>query len=240
MNHDMQLYYNYTTSPLGNIFYKTLWRQLEYVKGKTILDFGSGFAFTSNFLAKNNTVTALEINQTMIAQSANHTPRNNYTQLCGDISAVCAMPGETFDFITCHLVLEFVENPESILSELMRVLKKGGTLSIVKHNKTGRIIQAAVQEHNIADAHNLLDGGFSYSSAFGNIKYYTADDLLRLTNHTLTTEKTYGIRALASLHSANAQNSEGWFDEMFALEHRLLELPEFINIAYFHHILLKK
>ncbi len=237
MNDDMKLYYDYTVSPLGRLFYKTICKQLEHIKGKKILDFGSGFGFSANFLAKSNEVVAIEPDASMIAVRASD---NAYTQICGDLSQLANFSDESFDVVLCHLVFEFVDNPQKILNTLLRVLKKGGLLSIVRHNKNGRIIQAIVQECNLEDAHALLDGGYSYSSAFGDIKYYTNNDLLDWLNVDMQVENIFGARALASLHSLELQNQENWLEKMFALEWRLLADSDFIKIAYFNHLILSK
>ncbi len=237
MTNDMKLYYDYTISPLGKLFYKTVFHQLKDIKNKNILDFGSGFGFTSNFLAENNTVTALEVNESMIKHSENS---NNYTLILGDLSNLKEIKSNSFDFISCHLVLEFVENPKEILNELSRLLKPNGTLSIIKHNKNGRIIQAIVQDFDLQDAKKLLNGGFSYSSAFGDIKYYENKELLNLLDNDFKITDIYGVRALASLHSEDIKNSDNWLNEMFEIELELLNNQDFINTAYFNHILLQK
>ncbi len=237
MNNDMKLYYDYTISPLGKLFYKTVWSQLETIKDKKILDFGSGFAFTTNFLAKNNQVTALEMDESMIE---NCEKTQKFTQIHGNLSALEKFSDESFDVIICHLVLEFTENPKLILDELSRLLKKNGILSIVRHNRNGRIIQSIVQDYDLDDANNLLNNGFSFSSAFGDIKYYENDDLLNLTNNNYTVDSLYGIRVLASLHNIQIQNSENWLSKMFETEQKLVSNPDFIKIAYFNHIILRK
>ena len=237
MNQDMKLYYDYTVSPLGNLFYKTLWHQLKDIEDKKVLDFGSGFAFTTNFLAQHNDVTAIELDKSMIDNRVHHT---DYTQLHGDLNQVKHFADETFDVIICHLVLEFVDNPQLILNELNRVLKKGGTLSIVRHNKNGRIVQAIVQDNDLDDAKQLLEGGYSYSSAFGDIKYYTTNDLLALLPNQFKVDKIYGIRSLASLHSSTIQSTDSWTENMLEIEQLLMTNQDFINIAYFNHILLIK
>ncbi len=237
MNPDMQLYYDYTISPLGQVFYKTVWHQLQDLTDQKVLDFGSGFGFTANFLAQHNDVTALERDPSMIAAASATTA---YTQLQGDVTTLHAFADNTFDVILCHLVLEFVDDPKEILAPLLRLLKPNGILSVVKHHKNGRIIQAVVQDYDLSDAFTLLDGGHSFSSAFGSIKYYTPDDLLCWADHTLTVEATYGVRSLASLQSAEIRANPNWVEEMFLMESRLLQQTAFVDIAYFNHLILRK
>ncbi len=236
MDENMQAYYDYTVSPLGQVFYKTVWRQLEHIKGKKVLDFGSGFGFTADCLAKNNDVTAIETEQIMLDAAIKP---SQFKQIHGDLNTVKTFPNGSFDVIICHLVFEFVDNAEEILQELMRVLKNNGTLSIIRHNRAGRIIQATVQDCDLTQAHKLLNGGYSFSSAFGNIKYYEDNDLLNWANQSLSIDAVYGVRALASLHDAKTQSQINWIDDMTALEWELLKNPHFIDIAYFKHLFLK-
>ncbi len=233
----MKLYYEYTISPLGKLFYQTVWKQLGNIQNKKILDFGSGFGFTSNYLANNNYVTAIEPDPSMIEVAEK---KYKYKQIQGGLSELKAIKDETFDMVICHLVLEFVLDQNQIISELLRVLKNDGILSIVRHNRAGRIVQAIVQDYDMTEVTNLLKGEPSYSSAFGDIKYYRNEDLLKWANNKAFFTEVYGVRAIASLHDAQIQKSEDWLDNMLWVESVLLERDEFIKIAYFNHLFIKK
>ncbi len=238
MNDGMKLYYDYTLSPLGKLFYRTVWKQLEDVKGKKVLDFGSGFAYTTNFLAENNEVTALELDADIIKAAEK---QHEYTQIHGDVSWLKNVADETFDVVICHLVFEFVKTDERkiIIAELMRVLKKDGFISLIQHNRAGRVVQAVVQEYNLEDAENILNGGYSFSSAFGDIRYYSHEDLLQWTDDKMYISKVDGVRTLASLHNVDVCSLENWVDDMFKMEWQLLQHKAFVDIAYFHHLILK-
>ncbi len=237
MNEGMKLYYDYTVSPLGRLFYRTVFKQLGDLHDKSILDFGSGFGFTSDFLAKRNTVTSIEKDAVMIDFTVS---ANGFTQIHGDLESIKKMADACFDVVICHLVLEFVENPTEILTELIRVLKKGGIVSIVRHNKNGRVIQAIVQDYDLSDAKNLLCGGYSHSSAFGDIKYYTDEDLMVWTAGALELNKVFGVRTLASLHDNHVQTKDDWLSDMLEIESTLCEHPDYMKIAYFNHLILVK
>ncbi len=237
MDYNMQQYYDYTVSPLGKLFYKTVWKHLEYIKNKKVLDFGSGFGFTAQQMAQANVVTALETDASMIAAGEKWP---NFEQIHGDLESLKNMPDASFDVVLCHLVFEFVENAPEILHELLRVLKKGGTLSVVRHNKPGRIIQVVLQDYDVAEVQRLLQGGYAYSGAFGDIKYYDTEELLQWSQQSLSLEAVHGVRSLASLHTEQMREQEGWLENMFTIEWELLKNPIFVQIAYFNHLILTK
>ncbi len=237
MTEDMRLYYNYTISPLGRLYYQTVWRQLGELENKKILDFGSGFGFNSNRFAEKNDVTSVEYYQEMIDASEKKHP---FKQLKGDVSVLKNFEVETFDVIILHLVLEFVEQPKDILSGLIPLLKSDGFISIVRHNRAGRVIQSTVQDYDIEETKRLLNGAPSFSSTFGDIKYYENDALLELCEHTLKIDKIHGVRAIASLCSNEQVADKDWLTDMLSIEWELLKNPSFVDIAYFKHLILSR
>ncbi len=237
MNADMRDYYDYTVAPIGKLFYATVHSQLGALAGLKILDFGSGFAFTTDYLAKDNDVTAIEPDESMI-EAARKT--NKYNLVNGSIDELKKLPERSFDVIICHLVLEYMQQREELMSEFCRVLKPEGFVSVVRHNKPGRIIQAVVQDYDLADAKRLLNGENSASPAFGEIADYENEDLETWSQNGLKIKKVHGVRSLASLHDSELQNSEGWLENMMRMEQELLQHKVYIDIAYFNHVILVK
>ena len=166
LNEELQNFRDNMKQPWGRLYYKLIWSQLaDFADSDTarrvptkILDFGSGFGTTSNYLAKNNEVIAVEPNVDMTEERERE---NNYTQLNGKIEKLKDFSDGYFDVVTCHNVLEFVPERAEYVKEFSRVLKSGGIMSIVKHNKTGRIMFRVIFENNIDEAIKLLDGGDS-------------------------------------------------------------------------------
>ena len=153
-----------------------IWTQLGPVKNKRILDFGSGDGFTADHYAADNVVIAVEPDETMLEKRFSTHP---YQQICGDVSALAALESGSFDLILCHNVLEYAPEREHILREFSRLLKEDGLLSIIKHNRAGRVMQMAVLLNNFGHAHALLDGENGSAAQFGTISYYEDGDLCR-------------------------------------------------------------
>ena len=226
--------------PWGVLYYKLVWAQLADfagIKNLKILDFGSGFGTTANYLAKNNEVYAVEPNADMLEERERE---NNYTQINGKVGNLKDFADGYFDVVVCHNVLEFApEERAEIIKELSRILKSGGGLSIVKHNRHGKIIFKVVFENNTEEAINLLDG-VETSNNFGRISYYNPEDLVKWGDN-LKIEKLLGTRILGMLQQNNDIKYEPeWHDKMFELEMKICDLEPYKSMAFCHHVLLRK
>ncbi len=219
------------------LFKRIVWSQLAGTEGKTVLDFGSGEGITADHFAENNNVTAVEPWEDMLKDSWHN---NDYTQIVGDVTSLAQFPDNSFDVVICHNVLEYVDDKCEILKELTRVLKPEGFLSIAKHNRNGRVMQMAVLLDDLDKANDLLDGKNSAASKFGEIRYYEDDDITKWIPG-LRIEKVYGIRTFWDLQQNQDKHpDEEWQHKMMDLELRVSEMPAFREIAFFHHLILKK
>ena len=219
------------------LFKKIVWKQLGNIEGKKILDFGSGEGITANHFAKKNNVTAIEPSEEMLT---NAWKDYEYTQIVGDVNALDTFNDDTFDVIICHNVLEYIDDKEAVVKALARVLKKDGILSIAKHNRAGRVMQMAVLLDEFEKANALLDGENSTASKFGTIRYYEDEDILKW-EPGLKIIEVFGIRTFWDLQQNQEKHgNEEWQDKMMQLEMRVARISEYRDIAFFHHILLKK
>ena len=216
---------------------KIVWAQLGDICGKSILDFGSGEGVTANHFAENNKVVAIEPSEDMLV---NRWADFEYKQIQGDVTKLLDFEDNTFDMIICHNVLEYIEDKKHVLDELHRVLKHQGVLSIVKHNRAGRVMQMAVLLDELEKANELLDGKNSTASKFGAIRYYE-DEMISEWSPGLTITDCFGIRTFWDLQqNQEKHNSEEWQSRMMQLEMRVSQMDEYRKIAFFHHLLVSK
>ena len=214
-----------------------IWQQLGDIKGKTILDYGSGQGITANYLARNNNVIAIEPSEKMLENTVCDHP---YKQLIGSYEILKIIESESTDIIICHNVLEYADERESIISEFCRILKPNGTLSVVKHNRYGRVMQMAVLLNQFETAHSILDGKNSSASQFGEIRYYDDNDIPAWGSG-LCLKERYGLRTFWDLQqNQEIQTDEEWQTNMIEIEKRVSKIPEFYNIAFFHHLIFSK
>lgn len=216
---------------------KILWAQLGDIRDQYILDFGSGEGVTANHFAEHNSVVAIEPSEEMLADRWEDF---QYRQIHGDVASLSVFEDNTFDVIFCHNVLEYIDDKESVVKELHRLLKPGGILSIVKHNRAGRVMQMAVLLDDMEKANQLLDGENSTASKYGAIRYYEDEMILKWAAG-LTCRDCFGIRTFWDLQqNQEKHSSEEWQDKMMQLEMRVSKVDEYRKIAFFHHLLFVK
>ncbi|MFG6395213.1 MAG: class I SAM-dependent methyltransferase [Lachnospiraceae bacterium] len=236
MKSNIQNYWNTINMPWGRLFYKLVWNHLDY-KDKNILDFGSGFGITADFLAGNNNVTAIEHNKDMLSYRVCN---NNYKQVIGSVEELKKLPDNCFDVVICHNVLEYIEDRHEVFAEFHRLLKNNGELSIVKHNKPGKVMQKAVFENNISTAIELLNNKDAVSANFGIIKEYSDNDLDNYIKNKFITRNKYGVRIFFALQKNEFKEEADWLKNMFEIETMAEQIPVFRDIAFFHHIILER
>jgi len=108
----------------------------RFVAGKRVLDLGSGEGYGSVILADfAESVLGVDVDEAAI----NHAMDSYRAQ--SRVSFLHVAPGrlpfndEEFDVVTCFEVIEHLSNPEELLPEIARVLKKSGSLVISTPNR---------------------------------------------------------------------------------------------------------
>lgn len=216
---------------------RIVWKQLGDIRDKKILDFGSGIGVTANHLAEHNDVTAIEPDE---ESAAIRWTDNRYTQISRTTEKLRTFDDETFDMIICHNVLEYAEDREDIVKEFARLLKSNGKISIVKHNRAGRVMQMVVLLNNFEHAHSLLDGNDGMSSKYGAIRYYEDADIEKWCPD-LAITKTLGMRTFWDMQqNQDIHKDADWQDKMTEIEMRVSDMDGYKDVAFFHHLIIEK
>lgn len=240
MSQNIQDYYQQATeTPWGRLFYELVFHQLSIPPTSNVLDFGSGFGITASHYGNDTQLTAIEPNQDMLKLRMT----GNYQQLTGGETLLKQLPEESFDWIICHNVLEYTHHQEELLSSLLSLLKPGGRLSLVKHHLSGGVIQQAVLMDQPQEALAFLSHtDRSKESYFGVIHFYEEKQLANwcLSNKAKIVER-FGIRSLFGLsQNHDIKHSPKWYQGMLALEKAIAQKEPFLEMAFYHHIIIEK
>ena len=232
---NIQAYLENLQQPWGQLYYDILFEQLQDIKGKRVLDFGSGFGLVANHLAKENQVLAVEPNEEMVAL---RTQDYSYQQLVGSLDQLASLEDASFDVILCHNVLEYVENRKAVLKEFTRLLKPGGMLSIVKHNEVGRVLQTVVFENDTRKALALLAGQDLETHSMGLAQAYNLD--AAFVDLGLEVQNYQGIRVFYGLQDNLFKGQDGWRESMLQMELAVCQDSPYRDMAFFQHYSLKR
>ena len=216
---------------------RILWTQIGRFQNKWILDFGSGIGVTANHYAAENNVVAVEPSEESVLQRWDE---HSYRQIVGSTDVLRAMEDASFDVIFCHNVLEYVPDREVVLREFHRLLKPNGIISLVKHNRPGRVMQMVVLLNEFEKAGALLNGEDGGASAYGTIHYYEDGDITKWCSG-LQIKETHGIRTFWDLQqNQECHKDHAWQEKMIEAELRVSQIPPYRDIAFFHHLILVK
>ena len=223
--------------PWDTLMKRMVWQQIGDIDNKVILDFGSGIGITANHFAEKNTVIAIEPSEASVNE---RWQEFSYEQLLGTTDKLKELPSESFDVIICHNVLEYALDREDILAEFNRLLKPEGYISLVKHNRPGRVMQMVVLLNDFDHANVLLDGKDGASGQYGVIHYYEDADVEKWCPN-LKVNKTLGMRTFWDLQqNQECHKDPTWQEKILQMEHRVENIEEFMQIAFFHHLIIKK
>ena len=224
--------------PGGRMFYDLLYRQLIIPDDKKarILDFGAGFCLTAGHYAERHEVIALEPDEEMRSLRV----EGAYILIPQGLEYLRTIEDSSVDVVICHNVLEYTNDREEILTQLVRVLREDGILSVIKHNLPGRVLGSAVLGDNPGAALDLLDH-VAEDSMFGSRDVYSNEYLMECISDRAALEAVYGIRTFFGLSSNNEiKFTDEWYRSMLELETRVSNIDEFRRIAFFNHLIFRK
>lgn len=131
-----ETYDEWCSTPLGSFvdeLEKQIMKEVAQPKqGEKVLDLGCGTGIYSLWLSEQGVnVTGIDISSEMLKKAKSKAEDKNQIIefIKGDIHSL-PFPVNTFDLIISNIVLEFVDSPEKVISEGLRVLKPGGRMVI--------------------------------------------------------------------------------------------------------------
>ncbi len=108
---------------------------LVFVKGKVVADIGCGARQGPFILAeKAKKVFAVDISQEAVLFAGKHWPKNNIYYSVANATAL-AFNSDFFDIVVSFEVIEHIKDYKRYLTEISRILKKGGIVFISTPNR---------------------------------------------------------------------------------------------------------
>lgn len=158
----------------------------------------------------------------------------------GDADRLAELFAErAFDVILCHNILEFVEEPGTVLHSAARALRNpSAILSVLVRNRAGEVLKAAILSGDLDAATNNLSAEWGSEALYGGkVRLFTPEatrTMLKRASLEVLSER--GVRVMADYMSPRLSLSEE-YQRVFELERKLGGQPDFSAIArYTHHL----
>jgi S-adenosylmethionine-dependent methyltransferase len=158
----------------------------------------------------------------------------------GDATEWARLPQtQSFDVILCHNVLEYLDEPGTVLRGAARALRDSpAILSVLVRNQAGEVFKAAIQAGDLAAAKNGLDAERGQETLYGgSVRLFTPDSLRAiLTEASLAAIAVRGVRVLADYLPPQVSRSAA-YNQIFELERKLCSRPEYAAVSRYTHCL---
>jgi S-adenosylmethionine-dependent methyltransferase len=189
-------------------------------------------------------VTLLDASQQMLdlaTQAAQEAGvRDSILLKHGDVAQFAdLLPGESFDVILCHNVLEFVDDPCDVLRSAGRALRDSSSvISVLVRNQAGEVLKAALQQGDLGVAEHAITAEWGNETLYGGrVRLFTPEGLrATLAAASLVVTSESGVRVVSDyLPPAVSRNGE--YERIFELERKLGRRSEFASVARYTHCL---
>lgn len=144
----------------------------NFIAGKEVLDIASGEGYGSNLMAKvAKSVTGVDISHEAVAHAKRKYVKNNLTYVQGSAAQI-PLESERFDVVVSFETIEHHDQHEEMMSEIKRVLRKGGLLIISSPDKKNYTdLPKAKNEFHVKELYthefkDLISRYFRYHSMF--------------------------------------------------------------------------
>jgi S-adenosylmethionine-dependent methyltransferase len=145
-------------------------------------------------------------------------------------------PVGSFDIVLCHNILEYVDDPNAVLSAASQMLRYdstgNGILSILVRNWAGEVFKSAIQVGDLGAAERSLTAAWGHESLFGGrVRLFTLASLHVMTKKaSLEVTAERGVRVISDYLPQQVSRREEYV-RIFELERKLGSRHEFAEVA---------
>ena len=212
------------------------------------LDLGGGTGAAAVRLARLGiNVTLLDSSATMLEIATRASGEagldEKITLKLGDAAQVANLfPAGSFDIILCHNLLEYVDDPNAVLSAAARVMRSDssetGILSILVRNRAGEVLKSGIAAGDLEAAERNLTAAWGNESLFGGrVRLFTMDRLQAMTKAaSLAVAAERGVRVISDYLAPQISRREE-YGRIFELERKLGSRPEFSAVARYIQVI---
>ncbi len=228
-----------------------VWESVQRVLGdpedrqdeQQVVDIGGGTGgFAVRLAGLGHRVTVVDPSPDALAALSRRAAENDVADRVsaqqGDLADLLDLvPERSADLVLCHGVLGIVDDPAAALATIGRLLRPGGTLSLLVAQRYSAVLARAMAGHFSA-AHAVLDPPADARPEPGE-RRFTAPEITDLLGGAgLDVSAIQGVRVFADLVPGSLLDLEpGGTSALLELERAVADRPEFLTLAAQLHVL---
>ncbi|MGD9092845.1 MAG: methyltransferase domain-containing protein [Anaerolineales bacterium] len=247
----VELWKEWQSYPWGKLLYNISRFNIQrHIEGHPlrILDVGGGNGMNAIYFAKRgHVVTLLDYSPAMLSEAKAAAKREdvfeeiNFCQV--DVGVIQEFfRGERFDFILCHLMIEFVPEPRKVLGDIGNLIAPGGLLSVLDANRYSEVYRQAIQANDLSAALDALGTKEYFHPWFDRLTplFSSAEMIDILRSNGCEVIGDYGIRCLCDYLPNEPKYEATYFKALEKLERRLADTYPYNLLARFYQVIMKK
>lgn len=162
---------------------------------------------------------------------------------CGDVDNVASLfDAASFDVILCHNILEFTDDPGTVLRSAARALRNSSAImSVLVRNGAGEVLKAAILAGDLDAAQQNLTAQWGNEKLYGGtLRLFTPGTMQpMLKEASLAPIAERGVRVVSDYLSPRVSVSAE-YERVFALERILGNRSDFSAVARYTHYLARR
>jgi S-adenosylmethionine-dependent methyltransferase len=246
---DAAKYADYLKTAVGKLRSELAWKNLQRVllsntSKRRALDVGGGTGFASFQLARMGfEVVLLDSSHEMLdiaqaqSEAAGLAPRIAVRHADAKHLAEIFEAG-SFDVVVCHNLLEYLEDPLTVVQYIAQLVRDDGVTSILVRNRAGEVLRAALKSGDWKLAADNLCAKTVMDSLFGEpVRVFAPTDVDSiLAGAGLEPVTRLGVRVFSDYLEWEALASDA-YGKVFDLELTLGARPEFAAVARYIQVI---
>ncbi|MBU0510507.1 MAG: methyltransferase domain-containing protein [Chloroflexi bacterium] len=213
-----------------------------------ILDVGGGNGFNSIHYAKQgHSVTLLDYSSEMLSDEKRSAEKEGVLEkitFCqADAEEIKSIfVAQEFDFIICHLMIEFVVDPGNVLKNICDLIAPEGLLSILDANRYSQVYRKALQSNNLVEALKEVGTKEYFHPWFSRqTPLFSSAEMIEILHvNDCEVVGDYGIRCLCDYLPNEPKYEAEYFAALEELERKLTDTYPYNLLARFYQIIMQK
>ena len=248
---------HYSGSLKGRLRHELTWRHLEThirsFEGKLrVFDAGCGLGeMAHELLEKASGIVVLDFSEDMLkeakkrfAEDRSVLDRDRLVFIHGRVEELeNILPQGVFDLILCHNLLEYVEDPQAILTKMVQRLAPHGILSLVAANRFSEVFKLALVKKDLEQARLALHKKDSTAELFDNAPkhVFSPEDLEEMAGGSgLDVLNRYGIRVFTDYLPEDVMKDPENQRLLFELEKEAATQYPYLHAARYLQLICRK